>query len=888
MFNIKSLWQSDSATGTASPSEEPTDADADEWPFVWQESRVERVEGQPVISHGTDESGDDVVFAGPAARKAMDAHRTSDDEPLWLGIGTRAGRFCGIERDVLFRHAAVFGTTGYGKSTLLKNAAKQIAEDGRGFAMLDPKGDDSEELMEMLLEDRLDDVVWVEPSGYRSSATGFNFLDVGLEPDDPTYDIAVENVVSDLQSMLKADDWWGPLMSGVAETLIRGTSRLDYDFTLVDLYYILESEENRQQFANLVSEEQLSFLSYTDKIAELDDDDLDAIRRRLKNWVENPIARDVIAERRSKIDIEEVVSEGKILIVRMSDEDEEIKKMISTAVIRRIWASVRSRSASREEREPFHLIADEFDIVASGNSNITTMLSKARSLRLSIILACQQPSQLPDDILSGIFGNCDTVLSFSPGNPNDARAIADNLDMPWRTLNNESNYHIWVQLTLKATRDRSDAFRTYTFPEYPPVRRRSDALHAIERACRTYGTPPKSDEEVQDELLINSGQGALEGASAPATVEFEVTDEVQAQTCKAVYDEAIRQSADDGWVRVDTVSERIRRYLPDEAPLSTTAKMWGNLIDHLPESHLEREDRGNAQYLRCTDQGKTAIFASGAAQNSGGAAHRLLLRDAYKPLTELGFVTEIPNQSGENLPDAVCSLEDIDTLQFDPENETVKDIADRVNQFEDDHPLLARLSDANDVYVESECSTALTAPAQTLLNLEAAVESGHRCLFLVRTEDVAARLWDLLAEDPIGMREHEKRQHRLYNANDDALSIGGAKMYRPSGPRETVWLYDETVDQFLLSDSSGEVHARFDSSEDIFKSPEKYPLAEGETEDYDDWVPVKRPVPVASEWCGTDYCDILLVDDWAFYEDGELIPVDELLGHETEVPEFDI
>lgn len=146
----------------------------DEWPYRYAVEDVERVQGTSVKAHGIDtdpglpdDADRDVVFAAERARQMMEHGRWDNDAPIWLGIGTRRGRDVKIDQRSMFRHVACFGTTGYGKSTLLKNVFRQIAELDAGGCFIDPGGDDSEELLEILPEERRDDVVWIEPGSTR-------------------------------------------------------------------------------------------------------------------------------------------------------------------------------------------------------------------------------------------------------------------------------------------------------------------------------------------------------------------------------------------------------------------------------------------------------------------------------------------------------------------------------------------------------------------------------------------------------------------------------------------------------------------------------------------------------------------------------------------------
>ena len=934
MSIINRLLGSDSdASGDESEPDE-----GEPWPYTWTEDEVETVQGSEVRSVMYDEDGEvDEKFAGPLARDMVLSARDQPDQPVWVGVGKRNGRHAGIEKQSLLQHTAVYGTTGYGKSTLLTNMELQTIEAGAGCVVIDPKGNDALKLLQMIPNHRLDDVVWIEPGGNRSYATGFNFLDVGVEPDHPMFDTLRENVVADLKHAIGADDYWGPLMDGITSTLIRVSSELPYDFALHDLYYILQDEESRQALATLaIQVHDLGHLEYVQKIAEKEEDDFDAILRRLKDWVENPTALKLTAFRDSPIDFETIVNEGKILVVKMGPETKELKRMTTTAVLRRLWSTIRARDEARgvNDPTPFYLFADEFDIIGTENSGVIDILSRARSAGLGLILSTQYPTRLDQDVQDAMNSNCDTTLSFSPGSKKDSKAAAAVLGMDWNKLQSSPDYHIWMQIKLRRTNEISDAFNVYTLPPFPPRRPYTEAEHILERIVREWGRPQKTYEELNDELLIHAGAGALErpdgplgagggttpdpndtGAS-PVTAaqdaeDIELTEVRTARICKAVYDEAVQTGAEDGFVPSKAVAERIRDYFDaadDPADISHDSVLW-DLRDGIPDTHLESEDRREDVYLRCTSKGKTTIIKTGSAASGGGIKHRKLLKDLYDPVTRLGIRMRLPMQDGTDLPDALGTLDDIDALDDLPSPEEAAAMSFRKRseveasireRFREDHPLVARLSDGASMAWEAESSTGDSKPHQTWTNLAEAVNAGQRCLFAVR-EHVAEKVWTSITEN----REHHcdwKGDHqRLYNGGD--MNIDGATMLRPGDEDQTVWLRDEETGEFILRSSGGDGTdlARFEDHEAVYTDAENYPATSDEIEDTDGWMKVKKPfiaerefdeggVPDRDEW------DIIVVPsnaetiaDLDLYEAGERTPLSDLLisggqGDVTETP----
>lgn len=66
------------------------------------------------------------------------------------------------------RHTHIIGQTGTGKSKLLENLALQDMLDGKGFAFIDPHGDSAEELLGMVPKERVEDVIYFNPSDMES------------------------------------------------------------------------------------------------------------------------------------------------------------------------------------------------------------------------------------------------------------------------------------------------------------------------------------------------------------------------------------------------------------------------------------------------------------------------------------------------------------------------------------------------------------------------------------------------------------------------------------------------------------------------------------------------------------------------------------------------
>ncbi|WP_336346159.1 type IV secretory system conjugative DNA transfer family protein [Halalkalicoccus ordinarius] len=819
----------------------------DDGRYIWTEESTEAVEGNENLrAHGPDEHGNEQVFAGYLARQMMRAPRADPESPIAVGVGTRRGGHASIEQSDLCQHTVLFGSTGYGKSNLMMNAGRTIAESGDGMIYIEPKGDDAKRFYSILPDYRKDDVVWLEPSGTRSAQTGFNFLDPGVSPDHPEFDLIVENILEDLVKMLGASDYWGPLMDAIASNIIRFAARHEADFTLIDLYFILADKENRERYKHIVNQSGYIFLAmFADKIAEYDDDDLDAIRRRFKNWVENPIARRVFSHRGDTINLTELMDEDKILIVRMNKESEEIKEMIGTAILRRTWAAARDRDGDKSSRgsgpSNFHLLMDEADLLAHEDSALPTMLSKARTSRLCLFLCCQYPDQLPDEVVEALFSQCDTVMSLSVGSEKSCKVVAKNLGLNWETLRDEEEYHCWMKTSVGPP----DPYRVYALPPFPPTITQADADHHIERIVRKTGHEHKTDQQLVDELLLNSGEGQLEGADAilddsgnrksMAVAELDL-DHIERQTCKTVHDVAIENGDDDGFVAADQIQDRLIDNLGVEREaLGHESQVWG-VLDMVGDDLVEREKRDGDVKLRTTSRGTTLFKKISGSANDGKGDHRKAIKELYDALTDVGFDAEVVQNTKGRSADGFASIERVFTQAVNADIVTAQDARQAEERFIEEHPELAALSGGKNVRVELEDSTGDSGPGQTLRHLHDAIEDGERCLYAARPE-TAWNVYDTLTDPMYCRKVDENGRRRSYSLG--TVKIDGEPMLRPKGGK-TVWWYDPDPDDgchWHLEDTDGTQYARFATREEIESKAaiEKYPARESDfdTDDSD-------------------------------------------------------
>ena len=785
-----------------------------------------RVGGKPVITETVDEG----TVAGPFVREMFEAGRHNAPAPLWIGYteDPQTGfREAPLRFESLFRHTWIAGTTGYGKTTELLNMMVQWAYAGYGFTYFDPKGRDSRELLRMLPEHRLDDVVWIEPGSTTHEKTvGLNFLEVPKCKTMEEFENEIENRVENLKAVFDTSDYWGINMEAITESMARAMMKSDKPFSVIDMYFTLLNADRREDFALDVEDPYIR--EFCLEIAKMEDETVRPLLKRIKSWVENSVIRRIIAHRESTINFRDIIDNDRIVIVRTPVENTDIKKMVTLGVMRNLWSAIQRRSYERDTTpDPYFVLCDEFDDIASENLDIESMLARARSMRLSVTLASQYPSQFDEDTLKAMQNNCDNLLTFSVNDSDDAELLMKRFrDYTAEDLITTDQFKVWTRIPLSGGR-YSEPVLLRTFPPYPPLRGSDEVDEIIEQSLERYGTDPVTDTEILRNLIYREYN---EAASPDALT----VDRVMAKAIRAVQ---LRENVRDqnGWVSVTDVDEEVIGRLESDSDaknLDIDFEEFPEVRQESPLIDVDLSVRDETVVVRLTDEGEEiAEPETGEVRSAGGSAHDALLFDLEAALAQIDFSVDILEQDGSEQPDGTATHPDFD-VEFALEAET----------------------------------TTPDRPAKVLQNLKRAQEADRVPMFVVRPgkdnlTQIAARLESIL-EPPV--REMADGTTQLYNMDElvtfggGAAARGGVTAVRPSSdtPR-TVWRLDDG--ERVLSDGETEF-IRTASSATLSKDtvPAYYSFdretgqytvyEQGETYVYEtveefeaDWTPVKRP-----------------------------------------------
>lgn len=318
----------------------------------------------------------------------------------------------GIKTDDRRRHMYLIGKTGMGKSTILENMIVDDIRAGHGVAVVDPHGDLAEKIIEYVPSDRINDVVYFNPSDI-NFPIAFNVV----EQVEPHLRHLVASGLIGVFQKLWADSW-GPRL----EYILRNAILAILDFpgsTLLGVVRMLSDKNYRKKVVANIKDPvvkafwEKEFSGYADKFAS---EAVSPIQNKVGQFLSSSLMRNIIGQVKSAIDIRDIMDNGKILVMNLSKGriGEDNSALLGAMMITKIQLAAMSRvDVPEKERRDFYLYIDEFQNFST--DSFANILSEARKYRLNLILAHQYIEQLSEKVKPAVFGNVGTMVVFRVG-----------------------------------------------------------------------------------------------------------------------------------------------------------------------------------------------------------------------------------------------------------------------------------------------------------------------------------------------------------------------------------------------------------------------------------------------------------------------------------------
>jgi len=418
----------------------------------------------------------------------------------------------GIKIDDRRRHIYVIGKTGVGKTTLLENMAIADIRSGKGVAIVDPHGEFAEKMLDFVPEERLDDVIYFDPSDMEYPIAFNPMEQVGTE--------FRHLVASGLMGVFKkiwADAWSARMQYILNNTLLALLE--NPGATLLGILRMFSNQDYRKQVVNNLKDPvikafwQDEFSKYSQRF---ETEALAAIQNKVGQFVSNPLVRNILGQPHSSLNMRDIMDSGKIFICNLSKGKigEDNSSLLGAMIITRLQLAAMSRvDLPEEKRRDFFLYVDEFQNFAT--ESFANILSEARKYRLSLVLAHQYIGQLRTGdstmVRDAVFGNVGTIISFRVG-AEDAEFLEKEF-MPeflQNDLVNLSKANVYIKLMIDGVASRPFSAETMP-PQKIPLDSYRDVI--IKNSRDHYGTP-KSVVEARIASEWRSGAGDATAAAA--------------------------------------------------------------------------------------------------------------------------------------------------------------------------------------------------------------------------------------------------------------------------------------------------------------------------------------------------------------------------------------
>lgn len=347
----------------------------------------------------------------------------------------------GVPLPDLQTHAVVFGSTGSGKSTFLRNLAVQTFGLGATTCIVEPHGDLCLDVLAGIPQSALERAVYLSLDTPQPFSLPLMTVGLGAGPD-----VAVGAVMSVLR-MAEPASWdqsarTREVLRHVIRTLL-DVQGWQASLLALDRFLTRKESRFREEILARTSEENARSADYCRyEIAPALDgekgkaslmDSILAAQRRLEIFITDLRFRRSLAlpPLGPRISLPELLRGGKLVLlpVNSSAIGEKPAALISMMFMQMVKTAFLSRT-DRSQRQQAAIIIDEFAAMAGGDSGevaeiVDVLLREGRKFGASQILATQSVNQLSPEVKKNLQVNTNTKIVLLVSDVDDARDAAN-------------------------------------------------------------------------------------------------------------------------------------------------------------------------------------------------------------------------------------------------------------------------------------------------------------------------------------------------------------------------------------------------------------------------------------------------------------------------------
>ncbi len=457
---------------------------------------IKLLEGLICLVHGPDQIQPELssqVVLGTVAQ----SYHPEKSEKACLDLGSR------------LKHTYILGSTGAGKTKLIESLIRQDISSGHGFALIDPHGDLTGNILSFLAqnfsEGETDELgrrlILIEPFD-REYAVGFN----PLEGDQP-FSAMLE--LLEIFRRFWANGYWGPRMGEVLRNAL--LTLCQNNLTLLEARPLLADQGFRQDLLERVSFREVRdywLYRYNPLSEKMQALYREPVLNKISAFVTDPAIYRILGQPQSTVNFRQAMDQGNWVLLNLSKGRlKDNIRLLGTLFLAKMKQAALSRIDLPEgSRRPFFIYIDEFQNFTG--EDLESMLSEARKFCLGLTLAHQNLDQLPRELRSAILGNVATEIFFRLSH-HDASQISSEMDQKEKSLIEKRLIDLkTAQAYLKLKGQKPRLLKTLYVS---PIHVSDEALDEVKRASFRNCARPINEIEREIEERRNLWQNRQDG-----------------------------------------------------------------------------------------------------------------------------------------------------------------------------------------------------------------------------------------------------------------------------------------------------------------------------------------------------------------------------------------
>ncbi len=371
----------------------------------------------------------------------------------------------GIKRKDRRRHVYMLGKSGVGKSKLLELLVRQDIAYGHGLCFIDPHGDVIEAILDFIPEERIEDVVLIDPA---DAEWPVSFNPLQKVPPELKHQMA-QGLIEVMEKQFGAN--WTPRL----EHVFRFTTLalLDYpEATMRGMISMLTDRPYRQKVIEYIQDDMVKrffAVEFADWSEKFDTDAIIPLVNKLGQFLSMPMLRNIFAQKENKIDFEDIMNSKKILLINLAKGKigEENSSFFGSMFVTKIkQAGMKRAELAENKRTDFYLYVDEFHNIVT--ASFMNLFSEARKYSLNLTVAHQYTGQLMPAVLDTVLGNVATIIVFRVGGDDAAKMEAEMTPIfKAKDMINLGTQEFYIKETIDG--ETYDPFSAETLKVLPPT-----------------------------------------------------------------------------------------------------------------------------------------------------------------------------------------------------------------------------------------------------------------------------------------------------------------------------------------------------------------------------------------------------------------------------------